>query len=424
MSVIQSCHDKKDILDFFKPGGLYLKPISRLNVSVQLPQLKKSGSKISNWEVMEKIKDMAKPFLFTVFKVSKSSLEFIRFEAEIDNFGSMDQVLKSLDMKTIKLSGFKEVLKVRAAEAKTSFPSRSDWDTFFRDNKHMNELKPGERPDTLHISNLPNKWFINYHDRSGISRDKPSEYVLRKVFSAFGEVRVVDIPLLDPYRDKMKGSISGIKTFSFGQDLVFDAFIQYKEYIGFIKAMNSLKGMKLLYKDRNEEKSWVSNIKVDFDKTKHLAESTIKKRIKEREHLIEREREKEDSERREKELLEMQKAEELRRLEDSRRAQEAQGTLEKQNKLKRQMEREKRRRKMKFLGKGKSEDEKIAIEERKLLLAQRKLESIRILDELLERVKVNIFCKLHATTSLIASSGGTATPFLFCAMKNVLDTLG
>ncbi|QQP49322.1 Akinase anchor protein 17Alike, partial [Caligus rogercresseyi] len=157
MSVIQSCHDKKDILDFFKPGGLYLKPISRLN-------LKKSGSKISNWE-------------------------FIRFEAEIDNFGSMDQVLKSLDMKTIKLSGFKEVLKVRAAEAKTSFPN----------NKHMNELKPGERPDTLHISNLPNKWFINYHDRSGISRDKPSEYVLRKVFSAFGEVRVVDIPLLDPY---------------------------------------------------------------------------------------------------------------------------------------------------------------------------------------------------------------------------------
>ena len=32
---------------------------------------------------------------------------------------------------------------------------------------------------------------------------------------------------------------------------------------------------------------------------------------------------------------------------------------------------------------------KIAIEERKLLVAQRKLESIRLLDELLERVKVN-----------------------------------
>ena len=34
------------------------------------------------------------------------------------------------------------------------------------------------------------------------------------------------------------------------------------------------------------------------------------------------------------------------------------------------------------------DDTKIAVEERKLLIAQRKLESIRILDELLERVKV------------------------------------
>lgn len=70
MSVIQSCHDAKDTLDLFKPCGLYLKPISRLNVSVQLPQLKKSGAKISNWEVMEKIKEMAKPISFPVFKVS------------------------------------------------------------------------------------------------------------------------------------------------------------------------------------------------------------------------------------------------------------------------------------------------------------------------------------------------------------------
>jgi len=35
-------------------------------------------------------------------------------------------------------------------------------------------------------------------------------------------------------------------------------------------------------------------------------------------------------------------------------------------------------------------DKKIELEERKLLVAQRKLESIRLLDELLERVKVNI----------------------------------
>ena len=61
----------------------------------------------------------------------------------------------------------------------------------------------------------------------------------------------------------MKSSIAGIQTFTFGQDLVFEAYIQYKEYIGFVKAMNSLKGMKLLNKDRHEERSWAANIKVN-----------------------------------------------------------------------------------------------------------------------------------------------------------------
>ena len=60
----------------------------------------------------------------------------------------------------------------------------------------------------------------------------------------------------------MKTIDSDIQTFSFGQDLVFDAFIMFKEYIGFVKAMNSLKGMKLLYKDRYEDRAWVANIKV------------------------------------------------------------------------------------------------------------------------------------------------------------------
>ena len=62
----------------------------------------------------------------------------------------------------------------------------------------------------------------------------------------------------------MKTTDSEIQTFTFGQDLVFDAFIEFKEYIGFVKAMNSLKGMKLLYKDRYEDRAWVANIKVNM----------------------------------------------------------------------------------------------------------------------------------------------------------------
>ena len=57
------------------------------------------------------------------------------------------------------------------------------------------------------------------------------------------------------------------------------------------------------------------------------------------------------------------------------------------------MEREQRRRLKKKQKLFANEEEEmahmIAVEERKLVIAQRKLESIRVLDELLERVKVN-----------------------------------
>lgn len=52
-------------------------------------------------------------------------------------------------------------------------------------------------------------------------------------------------------------------------------------------------------------------MQVDFDKTKHLAESTIKKREKEREKLIQREREKEEAEKRKRQLDELKRADEL-----------------------------------------------------------------------------------------------------------------
>merc|ERR1711994_608542 len=67
------------------------------------------------------------------------------------------------------------------------------------------------------------------------------------------------------------------------------------------------------------------------------------------------------------------------------------GESEQQLKMRRRMEREERRRQMKLKAKFQTDEEemaaRIAVEERKLLIAQRKLESIRLLDELLERVK-------------------------------------
>ncbi len=45
------CTDTSDAVELFEPQGLWLKPIAKVNVSVQLPQLKSPGKSISNWEV-------------------------------------------------------------------------------------------------------------------------------------------------------------------------------------------------------------------------------------------------------------------------------------------------------------------------------------------------------------------------------------
>lgn len=256
MNVFQSCSDTSDATPLSTSQSLYLKPVARLNISVQLPSLKLPGKSISNWEVMEKLRYYAAPEDFTSLKVSKSTLEVVRFEGEIENRSKLKAVLARLDGRSIKLSGFHESLKVRAAEAKPDFPSRHSWDSYFRDAKNMNEMKPGERPDTIHITNLPCRWFATKSDDS-----KPSEYILRKVFEVFGEIRCVDIPMLDPFRSQMKPHISGIKMFSNNQNMIFEAYIQFKEYICFVKTMDTLRDMKLLHIDGNG-KAFSASIKV------------------------------------------------------------------------------------------------------------------------------------------------------------------
>lgn len=92
---------------------VYLKPIAKMTVSVALPQLKLPGKSISNWEVMERVKAMVAPEQFSSLRISKSTLEFIRFEGEVENKMVVKSLLSHLDGKSIKLSGFTDVLKVR-----------------------------------------------------------------------------------------------------------------------------------------------------------------------------------------------------------------------------------------------------------------------------------------------------------------------
>ncbi|KAJ8372413.1 hypothetical protein AAFF_G00289880 [Aldrovandia affinis] len=76
--------------------------------------------------------------------------------------------------------------------------------------------------------------------------ERPSEDILKAVFESFGKIRNVDIPMLDPYHEEVMDK--NFHTFTFVGHLNFEAYVQYREYVGFVKAMDTLRGMKLMYK--------------------------------------------------------------------------------------------------------------------------------------------------------------------------------
>uniref|UniRef100_A0A3P9BVB2 A kinase (PRKA) anchor protein 17A n=1 Tax=Maylandia zebra TaxID=106582 RepID=A0A3P9BVB2_9CICH len=378
-------HDTTEAVCLSADYNLYLKPIAKMTISVALPQLKLPGKSISNWEVMERVKAMVAPEQFSVLRISKSTMDFIRFEGEVENKTVVKSLLSRLDGKSIKLSGFTDVLKVRAVENKVDFPTRHDWDSFFRDAKDMNETLPGERPDTIHLEGLPCRWFSQ---KDSQYPDRPSEEALVAVFQTFGKVRNVDIPMLDPYREEMMGK--NFSTFSFGGHLNFEAYVQYQEYCGFTKAMDTMRSMKLMLKG-DDGKAVACNIKVTFDTSKHLSDASVKKRNLERMKLQELERQREEQKQREKEKEERRKEEERKQkeLEEEERERKKEERLRKREQKLRERE---ERKNLKKVRRQQEEEQKklqmkIALEERRLLLAQRNLESIRLIAELLARAK-------------------------------------
>lgn len=114
-------HDTSEAVCLSAEYNLCLKPIAKMTISVALPQLKLPGKSISNWEVMERIKAMVAPEQFSALRISKSTLDFIRFEGEVENKTVVKNLLSRLDGKTIKLSGFTDVLKVNLAKLALSY---------------------------------------------------------------------------------------------------------------------------------------------------------------------------------------------------------------------------------------------------------------------------------------------------------------
>lgn len=297
--MIQVCRDTSDAVVLYHPQRLYLKSFAKLNISVQLPVHKVHGKAISNFELMEKLRKMVQPESFSQLKVSKLSAEVIRFDAELENRNTLETVISRLEDRVVKLNDYPDSLKVRVSEAKSDFPSRHAWDQFFRDSNDMDEMKPGERPDTVHISYIPIRWFV--HERDGDEDAPPSESIFRKVFDKFGEIRQIDIPAADPYRSQMKSSMRGITIPTQDSGLYFEGYVQFSEYVGFVRCMDALRGHKLMRK-KDDLAEWCA-VKVDFDKSKHMTDAAVKRRAIVRERLAARQNAKVEEEKLEKEKI-------------------------------------------------------------------------------------------------------------------------
>lgn len=94
-------------------------------------------------------------------------------------------------MESYRSTTLSSASQVRAIENKVDFPTRHDWESFFRDARDMNETLPGERPDTIHLEGLPCRWFSQ---KDSQFPDRPTEEVLIAVFQAFGKVLLLFSP--------------------------------------------------------------------------------------------------------------------------------------------------------------------------------------------------------------------------------------
>ncbi|XP_045642745.1 A-kinase anchor protein 17B-like [Ursus americanus] len=405
-------YDNSEATELCAAQHLYLKPIAKLMINVLLPESSEPMRPFSNWEVLDQLKSLICPDQFTTVRLSKSTKDFIRFEGEAET-RSLVQILKAkLHGKIIKLNGLKTDLKVVATDA------QGEWERFPREKEASGsdgaeEQDQDKSPDSIYFEGLPCKWFAP----KGSSGEKPCEEILRVVFESFGKIKNVDIPMLDPYREVMTGGNFG--GFSFGLQ-TFEAFIQYQESTDFEKAMESLRGMKLMLKG-DDGKALACNIKVMFDTTKHFSEGAIRRRNQERLKLQELEEERKKVKRDEEEAA-------RKRKEEERRAQEKRKKARVRRRGPKERDRRRRRKpKARAPADGAREpDSSEEWEDRKYLLAQRRVEALRLLRVLLRKTAVRLFLNpssLLGPTQFNPQGVDDASPKVNQAPRNTLESL-
>lgn len=346
-------------LAFYQPAGLFLKAEAKVFIEVKLPEIKVSGFSISNWEVMEKIKSLSKPEEFQSLRVVNYTREMIQFEGEFDSLRAMRKVILLLNGKSMKLSGFTELMKIRAKRAEPAYPTRREWEDYFAERgvPSFDEGKPGERPDTVQIMGLPVKWFTSKHSEDP---QKPCPRILTLAFQKFGKVRQIGI--YNPSSSSQQsGSFSSFGPGAGLRFLHFDAYIQYEKYTAFCNAMNGLKNMKILRLEDGGKEALV-NIRVDFDKTGFLSERSIRKR-------------RHAEERRTKELMELQRKEEEDKRAKEERKEEELKAKEEERAQRRARKVEKRRQR--------KQQQAVLVARLKAIAMQRREEAQRLLSVLL-----------------------------------------
>ena len=140
---------------------LNLKTLAILMIEVRLPEIRNPGLSVSNWEIMENIKEKSKPVDYQILRVSLSARELIRFEGEFETVRALRKVSLLLNGKSIKISGFPDPLRLRAYQSDDNYPTQVHWEGYFSDRgvTSFDDGKPGERADTVHIKGLPVRWF-------------------------------------------------------------------------------------------------------------------------------------------------------------------------------------------------------------------------------------------------------------------------
>ena len=247
--------------------GLFLVPQTKLLIDVILPEIKTIGVSISNWDMMEKLRIGAKPEEFLNLRVHQGTRERITFKGELESLRALRKVILLLNGKTMRVPGYFGAFKVKAYTADVYFPTKIEWEVYFKGRgvDSFEEGRPGERADTVLISNAPRKWFLLRDEE--IEEESVSTDLISSVFSKFGTVRNISTYQENGGMKHEDDSNSAFRSFGpvpSSSERAMEIYVQFSDYVGFCNAMMGLKGMKMMRKsDQSQE---VADIDVTFDK--------------------------------------------------------------------------------------------------------------------------------------------------------------